>query len=338
MSSLRVYIVTRILAAIPMVFILLTIVFVVMRVLPGDPVAAIVGTKAPPHVVEALKKQLGLDKPLIIQYLNYIWQLLHGDLGRSMIWGRRPVICEIMDRFPATLELSIFSFLISVLIGVVTGVYAAQRFGRPADHALRLYGIITYSLFIPWFGMILQLIFGVYLGWLPVGGRIDTYMEPKHITGLYVLDSILTFNMPSLISALRHLALPSITLGIYISGIFTRIVRSSMINVLRRDFIRAARARGIPERLVIYRHALKNAFIPVLTMMGLQFALLLAGAVLTETTFSWPGMGTLLVERILYRDFVTVQGTIVFIAVLIITVGLIVDILYAYLDPRIRLR
>ena len=338
MSSLRVYVITRVLAAIPMIFILLTIVFVIMRILPGDPVAVIVGTKAPPEVIETLRKQLGLDKPLIVQYAEYLWRLLHGDLGRSMIWGRRPVIAEIMDRFPATVELSVFSFIISVIIGVITGTIAARRFGGLADHALRFYGIITYSLFIPWFGMILQLIFAVYLGWLPVGGRIDVYMEPKHITGLYVLDSILTLNIPSLISALRHLVLPSITLGVYLSGIFTRIVRSNMIDVLRRDFIRAVRARGVPERIVIFKHALKNAFIPVLTMMGLQFALLLAGAVLTETTFSWPGMGTFLVERILYRDFVTVQGAIVFIAVLIIIVGLVVDLAYAYLDPRIRLR
>ena len=171
---------------------------------------------------------------------------------------------------------------------------------------------------------------------MPTGGRIDPLMEPKHITGLYVLDSILTFNIPSLISSIKHLILPSITLGIYLSGIFTRLTRSNMLEVLRKDFITAARARGLPEGTVIYKHALKNAFIPILTMMGLQFALLLAGAVLTETTFSWPGMGTFLTERIFYRDYTTVQGTIVFFAILVVSVSLIVDLLYAYIDPRIR--
>jgi len=338
MSSLRVYIASRLLTAIPMVLILLTVVFVVLRILPGDPVVAIVGGHAPPEVIETLRRRLGLDKPLHLQYLDYLWKLMRGDLGKSLIWGQRPVIDELMERFPATLELSIFSFIIAVLIGIFTGVKSARNFGKPIDHAIRVYGIVTYALFIPWFGMMLQFIFGVYLRWLPISGRADPFMEPERITGLYVLDSILTLDFPALISALRHLVLPSITLGIYISGIFTRIVRSHMIEVLRMDYIRAARARGIPEGRVVYRHALKNAFVPLLTMMGLQFALLLAGAVLTETTFSWPGMGTYLLERILYRDFPAVQGAIVFIAIIIILINLLVDITYAYLDPRIRLR
>ena len=335
MTSLRVYIIRRVLLAIPTIFILLTIVFVVMRV-AGDPVSAILGGHAPAEQIERIKEQLGLNKPLYVQYLEYLWQLLHGNLGRSLIWGRRPVLVEILEHFPATLELSISAFIVSILIGIFTGVHSARKYNKPTDHILRLYGIVTYALFIPWIGLILQLIFGVYLGWLPTSGRIDTLMEPKHITGLYVLDSILTLNIPSLISAIRHLILPSITLGIYLSGIYTRLTRSNMLEVLRKDFITAAKARGLPEGTVIYKHALKNAFIPILTMMGLQFALLLAGAILTETTFSWPGMGTFLAERIFYRDYPTVQGTIVFFAILVVTVSLIIDILYAYIDPRIR--
>ena len=335
MTSLRVYIIRRVLLAIPTIFILLTIVFVVMRV-AGDPVSAILGGHAPAEQIERIKEQLGLNKPLYVQYLEYLWQLLHGNLGRSLIWGRRPVLVEILEHFPATLELSISAFIVSILIGIFTGVHSARKYNKPTDHILRLYGIVTYALFIPWVGLILQLIFGVYLGWLPTSGRIDTLMEPKHITGLYVLDSILTLNIPSLISAIRHLILPSITLGIYLSGIYTRLTRSNMLEVLRKDFITAAKARGLPEGTVIYKHALKNAFIPILTMMGLQFALLLAGAILTETTFSWPGMGTFLAERIFYRDYPTVQGTIVFFAILVVTVSLIIDILYAYIDPRIR--
>lgn len=335
MASLRVYIVRRVLLAIPMILILLSIVFLIMRV-AGDPVSAILGGHAPQDQIERIREQLGLNKPLLFQFTDYLRQLLSGNLGKSLIWGQRPVMSEIWDHFPATLELSLSAFLISVLVGIFTGIVAATNPNKPQDHLFRLYGIITYSLFIPWIGIMLQLLFGVYLGVLPIGGRIGTLMEPKTITGLYILDSLLTFNLDSLVSALKHLILPSVTLGIYLSGIYTRLTRTNLMEILQKDFIKAARARGLPERVVVYKHGLKNAFIPILTMMGLQFALLLVGAVLTEITFSWPGMGTLLFERISYRDFTTVQGTVVFFALIVVTVNLLVDIIYAYIDPRIR--
>ncbi len=336
MASLRAYILTRILLTIPMIFILLTVVFLVMRVLPGNPVIAMVGMKASEEQIKQLMHQLGLDKPLWRQYLDYLSQVLRGDLGNSMIWGRRPVIDEIMDHFPATVELTLAGFIVSVLLGLATGTVAGVRRGSGWDLAMRLYSIVVYALFIPWLGMMLQYVFGVRLGWFPVGGRIGPMMEPRHVTGLYVLDSILTLDWDSLVSAVRYLALPSITLGVVLSGVYTRLVRTSLSEVLEQDFIRAARSRGVSERVVLLRHALKNAFIPILTMMGLQFALLLAGAVLTETTFSWPGMGTFLMERIIYRDFTTVQGTIVFYALFVAFVSLAVDLIYAYIDPRIR--
>jgi len=336
MTSLRVYIITRALLTVPMIFILLTLVFVIMRILPGNPVLAIVGMKATPELIESLEKQLGLDKPWWVQYIDYISNLLRGDLGRSMIWGRRPVIAEIMDRFPATVELTIGGFIVSVILGLVTGVIAGVKPGGKIDATMRIYSIVVYTLFIPLIGMILQYIFGVQLKLFPVGGRIDPLVTPEHITGLYVLDAILTLNFPALISALKHLVLPSFTLGLVLSGVYTRLVRSSLIEVLSQDFIRACRSRGLSERVILYKHALKNALVPILTMMGLQFALLLAGAVLTETTFSWPGMGTFLMERIAYRDFTTVQGTIVFYAVFVALISLVVDVVYAYVDPRIR--
>ncbi|MDK2464033.1 MAG: ABC transporter permease [Candidatus Korarchaeota archaeon] len=336
MASLRAYVLTRILLTIPMIFILLTVVFLVMRVLPGNPVIAMVGMKASEEQIRQLMHQLGLDKPLWRQYLDYLSKVLRGDLGNSMIWGRRPVIDEIMDHFPATIELTISGFAVSVLLGIVTGTAAGLRRGTGLDLAMRVYSIVVYALFIPWLGMMLQYVFGVKLGWFPVGGRIGPMMEPEHVTGLYVLDSILTLNWGSLASALRYLTLPSLTLGVVLSGVYTRLVRTSLSEVLEQDFIRAARSRGVSERVVLFRHALKNAFIPILTMMGLQFALLLAGAVLTETTFSWPGMGTFLMERIIYRDFTTVQGTIVFYALFVALVSLLVDLIYAYIDPRIR--
>ncbi len=336
MTSLKTYVITRVLLTIPMIFILLTLVFFVMRVLPGNPVIAMVGMKASQRYIKQLEHELRLDKPLWEQYVDYLNRLLHGDLGRSMIWGRRPVINEIMDHFPATLELTVWGFIFSVLLGLATGVVAGVKEGGKMDFAMRVYSIVVYSLFIPWFGMVLQLIFGVWLHALPVGGRINPLLTPKHITGIYVLDSMLTWNLPALSSSIRHLMLPSLTLGIVLSGIYTRLVRSSLIEVLGQDFIRACKSRGLPERSILFKHGLKNALIPILTMMGLQFALLLAGAVLTETTFSWPGIGTFLMERIEYRDFTTVQGTVVFYAIFVALISLIVDLIYAYIDPRVR--
>lgn len=336
MASLRAYVVTRLLLTIPMVLILLTLVFVILRILPGDPVLAIVGMKASPEHIERLREQLGLNRPLWQQYIDYVLSIARLDFGRSMIWGRRPVIREIMDRFPATLELTISAFMVSVAIGLLTGVTSSLKPTSKVDVSFRILSIIAYSLFIPLFGLVLQLIFGVYLGILPVAGRKSPLVDIQTITGLYVLDSTLTLNIEGLITSIRYLILPSITLGVVLSGVYTRLVRSSMLDVLSADFIRALKARGIPKQKVVFNHALKNAFIPILTMMGLQFALLLAGAILTETTFSWPGMGTFLMERIEYRDYTTVQGTIVFFALLISLVSLVVDVVYALIDPRIR--
>lgn len=335
MLSLRRYILVRLFFMIPMVLILLTFIFLILRVLPGDPVSAILGPKASPEQKAEMRERLGLDKPLVVQYLDYLGSLIKGDFGRSML-TRRPVIEEIWEKFPATLELSLSSLLVAFALGLFLGVESARRWGSAFDSAFRLYAIVVYAIPVFWLGMVFQLLFGMGLGVFPISGRISPLMEPEHITGLYVLDSILTLNWASLIDALKHLFLPSLTLGFVLSGIFVRLVRGNMLEVMRMDFIRAARARGIHERDILYRHALKNALIPVVTMLGLEFALLLAGAVLTETTFSWPGVGTFLVMRIRYRDFVAVQGVIVFYALLVALVGLMVDVICAYLDPRVR--
>ncbi|OYT47124.1 MAG: peptide ABC transporter permease [Desulfurococcales archaeon ex4484_42] len=339
MPGLGRFIVARVLLAIPTILILLTIVFIVMRLIPGNPILAMVGMKAPPEYVEELMHKAGLDKPLYIQYIDYLSGIFKGDLGRSLIWGRRPVIAEIMDHFPATLELTIFAFIIAVFLGTTTGVFGSSlrviKGWHKFDSLMRIYGIISWTLFIPWIGMLLQLIFGVWLRVLPVAGRIDPGLEPPRITGLYVIDSIITQRWDSLISALRHLVLPSITLGLVISGAFTRIVRNNMIEIFKQDFMMTYKAVGVSTWKFISA-AFRNAFIPIMTIMGLQFAYLLAGAVLTETTFSWPGMGTFLVERITYADYTTVQGTVVFFAIIVVTINLIVDIIYAFIDPRIR--
>ncbi len=296
------------------------------------------------------------------QYFNYLWDLVRLDLGESLAPTRgRPVIEDLRLKFPATLELAIASLTICMLIGVPTGAIAARHRRSPADFGFRVFSIVIWAVPVFWLGLMFQLVLGVYLGdwyegsklatWyadslfgqslgpilpFPISGRIATEMAPRSITHLYVLDSIFTGNWKALVSTLRYLALPAFTLGLYLSGVFTRLTRSNMLDVLREDFITAGRARGIRERTVVYKHALKNAFIPILTMMGLQFAALLAGAVLTETTFSWPGMGLFMWERIGYRDFNSIQGSVVFFAVLVTAVSLIVDIIYAWIDPRIR--
>jgi len=335
-GSLRFYLITRVLLSLPMIIILLSIIFIVLRVMPGDPVLAMLGDKAPMQQVEAMRHQLGLDRPLYIQFLDYVSNLARGDFGNSLIWGKRPVIVEIFEHFPATLELTIASMIVMLLVGVLTGAQAAYRRNSLVDYGLRTYGIVIYSLPIFWFGMVLQLIFGVYLRWLPIAGRIDPFLSPRGVTGLYTIDSLIAGDLLGFVSAVQHLILPSLTLGLVLSGIFTRLTRVHMLDVLRQDFVTAARARGLKENTVLYKHALKNAFIPILTMIGLQFALLLAGAVLTESTFSWPGMGSYLVERISYRDFPAIQGAVVFFAVLVAAVSVTVDMIYAYWDPRIR--
>ncbi len=319
-----------------MVLILLTIVFIVLRILPGNPVTAMLGPKAPPEAVKNMEAQLGLDKPIVIQFGEYLSNIVRGNFGRSTV-TTLPVLQELADRFPATLELTLFSMMIAVVIGIFFGTSAAYRYGKPVDFAARIYSIFVYSFPVFWFGIMLQLVFGVWLRWLPVSGRAAPFMTPERMyTGLYTLDAILNLDWSVLSDSLIHLILPSVTLGVVISSIFVRMVRSNVLLSLASQYVVSARARGVSERKVLYSHALKNAMVPILTIMGLQFALLLAGAVLTERTFSWPGIGSYLVESIGYRDFPAIQGTIVFFAIFIVIVSIFIDIINAWIDPRVR--
>lgn len=334
--GLRRYIIVRILLTIPMVLILISMVFFVMRVLPGDPALAIMREGASEAQLAAFRATLGLDRPLHIQYLEFISGVLRFDLGESMTRSI-PVVDEIKTFFPATVELTIFSMAVVAGVGIFSGAFAAQHRKTSADYTIRVLSIILYSLPIFWLGIMFQMTLGAQLGWLPVSGRLDPGMTPDRIiTGLYTVDAIILGDMGLLKDALRHLVLPSLTLGLVLAGVFTRLTRANMLEVLRKDFIIAGRARGIRERILVYKHGLRNAFIPIVTLLGLQFALLLAGAILTETTFSWPGLGRLVVDRIYDRDFSTVQGSILFFALLVTGVSLIVDVLYGFLDPRIR--
>jgi peptide/nickel transport system permease protein len=321
-----------------MLFVLLSLVFIVLRVMPGDPVSAMLGAHAPERVIEQKKEQLGLNRPIMVQYFTYLLQLATFDLGESMIFKQR-VIEPIAEKLPATLELTLAGMAFTLLIGVPLGSYAASRRRTGQDFAIRLYGNIVYCVPVFWMGLMFQLIFGVWLGWLPIAGRTGARIFPSTFerTGFYLIDTLLNGDVAAFSDVAIHLLLPSITLGIVLSGVFVRLTRANMLDALKSDYVLAARARGLPERRVVYGHALTNAFIPVLTMLGLQFAVLLAGAILTESTFSWPGMGRLLLERISLRDYPTIQGVIVMYALFVSLVSLIVDVRYAVVDPRVRL-
>ncbi len=334
--SLKSYVVTRILLAIPMVLLLLTFVFFVIRVMPGDPALLHFERRVDPAALAEFRRRLGLDQPIPIQYITYLGGLFVGNFGLSM-QDFSPIVDHLIARFPATLELAIYSMLFAVILGIILGVFSSKRYDSTTDHSIRLFGIITYAIPVFFLGMILQLIFAVWLRVLPSGTRFDPhYVPPPRITGLYTIDSLLTGNLWAFMVSVRYLILPTVTLGLVLCGIFIRLTRTNMIETLRKDFVVAAEARGLSDSRITYQYALRNAFLPILTMIGLQFAVLLAGAVLTETTFSWPGLGTYIVDRIAHRDYTAIQGTVVFYAILVAVVTLIVDLLYAAFDPRIR--
>jgi len=337
LKSLQYYLIARVLFAPLMIWTITTVVFLLLRATPGDPADAILGNRAPEEAKRALREQLGLNQPLWTQYLSYLGNLLHLDLGSSLTSRGLPVWQVIKDYFPATVELSLFSMIVALAVGVSIGIVSANLNGTIFDAGGRLFGIITYSLPLFWVGMLLQLIFAVNLGWFPLGTRFPLNSTPPQvITGLYTLDSLLRGNIPQLFQALHYLALPSLTLGVLLSGIFERIVRVNLKETLQADYVEAARARGIPERRILFAHALKNAMIPVITILGLTFAALLGGAVLTEVTFSWPGLGNRLYEAISSRDYPTVQGIMVFFGVIVVIASILIDVVSAYIDPRIK--
>lgn len=336
-KALQYYIVSRVLLAPLMLWTITTAVFLLLRATPGDPVDAILGPRAPAAFKEELRQQLGLSGTLLQQYLNYMGQLLRWDLGESATTRGQKVWEIITNHFPATAELAVCSMLVALVVGMTIGALSASRPNTAIDVGGRLFGIITYSVPMFWMGMVLQLIFAVQLRWFPLGTRFPlTLPTPTGITGLYTLDSLLSGNLNQFFAALHYLALPSLTLGILLSGIFERIVRVNLKQTLSSDYVEAARARGIQEGQILVAHALKNAMIPVITVLGLTFASLLGGAILTEVTFSWPGLASRLYEAISSRDYPTVQGIVVFFAAIVVFASIAIDLLNAYIDPRIR--
>jgi len=337
-TGLRRYILTRIVLTLPMVFILGTMVFLIMHILPGDPVSSALGPKGTPEMIQQIRSELGLNDPLIVQYGRFLGEMVTLKFGNSLVGGHRPIIDEMSERFPATLELIIPASILALLIGIYGGTWAASKRKKTTDYAMRIYAVVIYSLPIFWLGLILQLFFGVTLKWFPISGRIDPIIGTtlKTYTNIYTIDALISGNWPALWSVLQHLVLPTVTLGLIQSGLFVRMTRVNVIETLHTDYIAAARARGVREHVLIYGHALKNAMIPVITLIGLQVAILLAGAVLTETVFSWPGMGSYLVERISARDYTAVQSVITVFALLVALISLAVDVIYSLVDPRVR--
>ena len=338
MSGLMRYALQRLLLTIPMVFILLTVIFLVLRVMPGDPVSAMLGGRpVSPEVLQSYRVKMGVDRPLPAQYVTYLSGILRGDFGNSMRTST-PVLEELLSRFPATIELALFGLLIAGILGFSTGIIAATRADRPLDHGIRVFHIASFAMPLFWLGLMFQVFFAVKLKWFPVAGRLGGQMafsfEP--ITGFYVLDAILRWDGKALADIVRHLALPSLTLGIALTGLLGRVSRASMLEVLDQDYITTARAKGLSERIVVLRHALRNALIPIVTIFGLQFAALMGGAVLTETVFSWPGIASYLMRAISSRDYLAIQGSVVFIALFISVINLIVDLFYSTIDPRVR--
>ncbi len=328
--------VRRLFLLVPILLGLSILVFLWIRALPGGPAASILGERATPEAIEQVNRQYGLDRPLWVQYSKYVQSLLQGDLGTS-IASRRAVTEEIGRRFPATVELAVAAMFFAVVIGIPLGFIAAKRYRSWVDQGSLVVSLIGISIPVFFLGILLKYVFAVKLGLLPTVGRIDVRLNADHPTGFYVLDSILTLDAEAFVSTVEHLVLPAIALGSIPLAIIARITRASVLDVQNEDYVRTARAKGLGPATVDRRHVLRNALLPITTVIGLQVGLLLSGAVLTETVFAWPGMGTWLVGAIEARDFPVLQGGILFLAVVFVLVNLLVDISYGYINPRIRL-
>jgi peptide/nickel transport system permease protein len=338
--SISTYILRRLLLLIPTLIGITIATFIISHVLPANPVAASLGQRAQddPSIVGRYEHQYGLDRPLPVQYVIYVKGLFTGDLGIS-ISTRRPVMEDIKQYFPATLELSTAALLISLLIGLPLGVLSAVRRDRLLDHLARLVSLVGISLPVFWLGLLGSIVLWYHLGILPPpSGQLDrTITPPPTVTGLVLVDCVLDWNWTAFVNAFWHLILPAAVLGAYTLGIITRITRGSMLEVLGQDYVRTARAKGVPRRRVVTRHALRNALIPTLTLAGLAYGSLLSGAVLTETVFSWPGLGFYATKTAGSADFPAIMGVALLTALIYILINLIVDVLYVVLNPQVRL-
>ncbi len=337
------FIVRRLLLLIPVLIGLSLVTFAISHLIPANPGKAWAGEKATPEVIEQVEDEYHLNDPLHMQYFYYMSDLLQGDLGDSPTTNR-PVREDIESYFPATFELTLVAMTIVVLVGIPLGIFSAVKRNKLPDHLIRLFSLMGSSMPIFWLGLLLQMAFSFYPGIVfgiplfPPKGRIGAFVDaPDRITGLYIVDSVLTLNGEALLSSLAHIILPAVTLSFAILGIIMRITRSSMLDVMNKEYIKTARAKGLSYNEVIQKHAVKNAMIPTVTILGMSFGGLLGGAVLTETIFAWPGMGTYSLQAIQHLDFPAIMGFTLLIGFVYVIANLVVDIMYAYLDPRIRL-
>ena len=336
-TSLRTYALTRLALVLPMLWILLTLVFFMMRVAPGDPVTAALGGRLPEKELQQRRHVAGYDKPLVVQYVDYLGDVARLNFGTT-ITDDRPVTDVIIENGSATLELTFWAMVVALSVGIGLGLLAGRLRDSGADVSIRMFGIVVYAMPAFFLGFLAQLLFGERLGWLPTSGRASPevqFLLPTH-THLYVIDAIIYGDWATFKDVVLHLILPAATLGLIIAGVLIRLVRVNVLQTMKGDYIEAARARGIDEKSVVYRHAFKNALVPVVTVLGLQVALLMSGAVLTETTFNWPGIGFELVRYLNNRDYIAVQGIITFFALIVIFISLLIDFVNAWIDPRVR--
>lgn len=333
--GLKRFVISRILFAIPMTLLLLTAIFVVMHILPGDPVEALYGEKLTQESIDIMRHNLGLDRPLQTQYADFMIGLFRGDLGTS-IWSHRSVVDELLYAYPATLELTILAMLLSTIVGFALGIAGAMKKDKIQDYLIRIFSLIGYSLPVFFIAQLLQYSLGVQLGLFPIQGRYSARLQYSHITGFATIDTLLNGNVSGFANVLAHLFLPALALTFYVSALINRVTRANMIETLGEDYLLMARAKGLRESEVIYKHAFRNALLPVFTVVGLYFASLLGGAILTETVFSLPGIGRLLMDSVFRRDYPVIQGCVVVYALSVVVVTTVVDVLYAFLDPRIR--
>jgi peptide/nickel transport system permease protein len=327
--------VRRLLLLVPILLGLSILVFLWIRALPGGPAQALLGERATEESVAQIERQYGLDEPIHIQYWSYVKTIGSGDFGTSVV-TRRPVTDELTERFPATIELAIAAMIFSVGLGIPLGFLAAKRYGSLLDHASLVASLLGISIPIFFLAILLKYLFAVKLGLLPTVGRISVLIDLEHPTNFYVLDAIIAGDLEALWDVLKHLILPAVALGSIPLAIIARITRAAVLDVQNEDYVRTARAKGLSPRIVDVRHVFRNAMLPITTIIGLQTGLLLSGAVLTETVFAWPGMGTWLVDAIETRNYPVLQGGILFVALVFVLVNLLVDISYGLINPRIR--
>lgn len=325
----------RFLQAVPILVGLSVLMFAWVRALPGGPEEALVRSDASAAEVEALRESLGLNRPIWIQYLAYLKQVVQFDFGTSLM-SRQPVRAEMLDRFPASIELGVSAMIFALVVGVPLGYYAARRYGSALDHLFVTSSLVGITIPVFFMGYLLKFVFAVQLGWLPTTGRANARVESDHPTGFYILDGVLTGNLAASWDAIQHLILPAVALGTIPLAVIVRMTRAAVLDVMNEDYVRTAEAKGLTKLRISSRHVMRNALIPLVTIVGLQLGLLMSGTVLTETVFSFPGVGSFVAGALFARDYPTIQGFVVVIAVMYIIVNLAVDIAYAYIDPRVR--